>query len=142
MVLDLEAMEAIPGSWWKMGSEQSRSVGSLEATGERETVAGMVGEVDRLERTDHGGNTREDEVVLTEAPRAKAPTRALQRMSAASGRAIDPVGEAMLAEGQGLLRFVDRFRVESIADEVPPASVFELPAEPMDMQQLMQGLGG
>lgn len=147
MVLDMDSMrqmgqmaQGAGDSGPELAPEELSSLDSLEATGERETVAGIAGEVHRISWTDAGGTQHQDTAVLSEDPLARALTDAFGRsVGAISGRAEDPFGEAALARDLGVLRFSDKFKVVAISGDEPPGSQFELPAEPMSLQDLMRG---
>lgn len=148
MVLDMESMRQMgqmggggdPAE--ALGPDEVRSLDVLEATGERELVAGIAGEVYRIAWTDGAGDAQEGSAVLSGDARARALTDAFARSTQAiSGRAEDPFGEAMRQRDLGMLRFGDQFQVVAISDDAPPASEFELPAEPMTLQDMMGGAG-
>ncbi|MCG7599284.1 hypothetical protein MHM84_05760 [Halomonas sp. McH1-25] len=119
-------------------ASQAETVDSLEATGETQTVAGIDGEVYRLEWTDRGGQSHEDTLVLSDDPLAHEMLAAFQNyVEAVMGRA-DPIGKAILERDLGMLRFGDRFEVTDIADTSPDAGTFELPENAITMDQMIR----
>lgn len=119
-------------------ASQAETVDSLEATGETQTVAGLEGEVYRLEWTDRGGQSHEDTLVLSDDPLAHEMLNAFQNyVEAVMGRA-DPIGKAVLERDLGMLRFGDRFEVADIADTTPDAGTFELPENAITMDQMIR----
>lgn len=142
MVLDMGAMlQMMRGAG--RGNDQQPSFpqpGSFEATGERETVAGIEGEVYRMSWTDHTGRERTQEVVLTDRPLVVEMTRAYLGSVGAmfDGENASGFQQAMPGGHQGLLRVGEDFRLVSISGDTPGDGPFELPAEPTSLQQMMQ----
>lgn len=147
MVLDMaslremgQAMGGAPGD--EMAANELASLDGLEGTGEAETVAGLTGELYRVRWTDANGSSHETDAVLSDDPLALALTRAFGRATAAmSGRAQDAFGAMVDEHELGVLRLADRFEVVSVSNDEPSAATFELPAEPMSLQDLMGGGG-
>lgn len=139
----LKMMQAMAG---ESQNQESRfgHVDSVEKTGASETVAGIEGRVYLITTTDPNGKTETVETVLTDNPLVVEMTRAyLGSMQAMFGG--DDLGafmDALPDDEHGLLRAGEDFRLLSIASDDPPASLFELPAEPMNLQQMMKGMGG
>lgn len=114
---------------------------SVEATGESATVAGIEGRVYEVTMTDPDGQTETKTVVLTDNPLVVSMTQAyvdalLQTLApdVAAGLLA-----ALPADDRGLLRSGESdFRVTAISGEEPSASLFELPAEPTSLGQMMQ----
>lgn len=148
MVMDMQAMM---GAVRAMAGQQGGGAaaetpefvksGSFEATGKTETVAGIKGEVYRMEWEDPDGKRQVQEAVLTDDPTVVEMTRAYWGSIAAmfGGEEIDDFRNSMPGGKQGLLRVGTQFRVKSISNDTPPDSHFELPAKPMNMQDLMRG---
>lgn len=115
--------------------------GSFEATGKTETVAGVKGRVYRVQWTDEDGRRRTQDVVLTDDPVVVEMTRAYFGAIGSMFGGDDPqrFADAMPGDDTGMLRAGDDFRVTAISGENPPDSRFELPAPPMDLQQMMGG---
>lgn len=116
----------------------STDVQEIQATGRSEKLAGMTGEVYIV--TDEKGETHE--VVLTDNPLAEEMTRAyMQIINIFAGEeGVDKVMAAFPDGKQGMLRSDDDYRVVSISNDTPADELFELPAKPKDMGQLMQRL--
>lgn len=147
MVIDLsamrQAMDQMAGSPGPAAPAAGPSGGDIlveiEATGRKETVAGIDGEVYRIVyRDDSGQGTRE--MVLSEDPLAVEMTQAwfatIQALSGGNGGA-DRMDRELAERGLGLLRAGDDFKVSSVSAETRAAGDFELPAEP----QAMPGMG-
>lgn len=117
------------------------SVGKVEATGATETVAGIKGRVYRMTWTDPDGSKHSGEAVLTDDPLAVQMTSAyLGSVTAMFGSDNSSSFQSGLpGKDRGLLRVGDSFQVTSISRTDPPASAFELPAEPMDMSKMFGG---
>lgn len=120
-------------------------VSKMENTGRTETVAGIQGEVWTMTYTDADGQTRTDEVVVSDDRRAVAFSQALTGMGQAMAKAAgqpaqdDPLARQM--EGKGMLRMGSQMRVTALSDADPAASRFALPAEPMEIPGI-GSLGG
>lgn len=115
-------------------------VESITATGASETVAGIEGRVYEVTWTDGDGKRRSGEVVLTDDPLVAEMTQAyLAAVQAMSGADTTAYRQSLPEGERGLLRSGDDFRIESISGDAPAADAFELPAEPMDLQKMMQG---
>ncbi|VCU70356.1 hypothetical protein PIGHUM_02428 [Pigmentiphaga humi] len=133
--------------------EQVSAIESLQSTNRRETVAGLDGTVYVLAYQDGRRQRRTEELVLTPDPAASELTAAALRLGRSlaglSGTQL-PAGADDLAgrlqrEGLGLLRFGNRFRVESLDRRAPQASRFELPGGSFqipDLRGLLPGIGG
>ncbi len=121
---------------------------SLEATGQRETVAGVDGERYRVSWVDSEGNARIDEAVLTDDPLVRemqdallgGMTRAIASGTGVSGH--EAAEQELTRRGLAVLRFGDDFRLESISDARQPDARFAMPSQPLDLQQLMRGVMG
>lgn len=112
-------------------------VHELKATGRRETVAGIAGEVHLLDYTDEEGKRQQQEVVLSNDRRAVELQQAWMTMAEAVASAMgeeDVDASLNKALGQrGILRIGNDMRVHSLSDRRPAAARFELPSEPQDM---------
>lgn len=121
---------------------------SLEATGQRETVAGVDGERYRVSWVDSEGNARIDEAVLTDDPLVREMQDALlggMTRAIASGTGVighESAEQELTRRGLAVLRFGDDFRLESISDARQPDARFARPSKPLDLQQLMRGVMG
>lgn len=156
MVIDLASTMKMLGGLAKQGSSQGATAGnevarfvSLEKTGASETVAGISGSVYNLTFVDDEGQQRTESLVLSKDARARELTQALTVMGRQMARAAgvpEPEGTAkMYAEidgsKQGVLRYGSDFRVASFGGE-PASSRFALPAQPQQMPNLSDLLGG
>ncbi len=116
---------------------------SLKATGRKETVAGIKGEVYAARFIDDKGKERSAELVLAKDRRAVDFQRAMFGMMssmAAAASADTSAAKAMQKQlssmNMGVLRYDDEMWVANISDRKIDASRFELPAEPMDLSAL------
>lgn len=113
----------------------------LENTGKEETIAGIEGEVYEMAWVDGQGNAHEGDAVLTDDKLVREMQEAFWAFSRAISKQDEAIGTRLRDEGLATLRVKQDFVVEEIRAETRPAEAFELPAEPMDMQQMMRGLG-
>ncbi len=123
-------------------------VETLEATGRKETVAGIEGEVYTLNFVDQNGQAQRAELVLSPDARAVGFRDAMHRMASRVGDMVDQQDAANLLQTRlndkelGVLRYGQDMRVASIsAGRVDPAR-FVLPAEPTDLSALGGLFGG
>ncbi len=120
------------------------NVESLDATGRRETVAGIQGEVYNLTFTDHEGNRQQAELVLSSDRRAMGFRDAVHRMASTMSSMLaqqgthDRLQSQLAAQNLGVLRYGEDMRVTSISETQVADARFVLPAEPTDLS----GLGG
>jgi hypothetical protein len=128
---------------------------SIKATGRKETVAGVTGEVYEV-RTREDGDEMTREVVMSSDPRALELRDAMFTMARAGSAIIDEEARRNSEDFQarledmdmGILRYGSEMTVTSIDGDTVAAARFELPAEPMDMSDLgglmgaMQGAAG
>lgn len=143
-VIDMASMVKVMGGATGQSSENGVSdigeVGSVEANGKTETVAGVTGRVYHMTWTSPNGETRTQEIVLTDDATVVEMTRAyvgsIQALLADS-RKIGGLLRALPDDDRGVLRIGDQFEVQSISAASPPDSTFELPAEPVDLEKLM-----
>lgn len=143
MVLDMSSMQKMgqggDNKGAGMAASEFQTLDLLEATGDSATVAGIEGEIYAIEWTDQQGESNRSAVVLTENAQVQGLTAALRTAAEAMGAAeSDPLSKEVLSRDMGVLRFADKFELVSISDEAPAASDFELPAEPMSLQDLMR----
>lgn len=141
LVMDLSAMQGrMRGASRRLapatGVERVAEVVAMEPAGTEETVAGITGERYRITWTDRDGERHVDEAVLTGhevlVSLAMAMRDLAEGAAALDGRADpDVLGDRLVSEGLGLLRFGDRYRVMAVSGAEPPAAAFELPAEPL-----------
>jgi hypothetical protein len=121
---------------------------SIKDTGRDETVAGIKGDVYEVTIREDG-KERTDEIVLSKDKRAREFRDALFAMSTV---AEDIAGKEAVEQGRdmqeklmdmnvGVLRYADQMQVSSITGDKIDSSRFELPAEPMDMQDLGAMMG-
>lgn len=155
MVMDVTAMAGMMGSMkgrmggqtpsTSPGPEEAVEVESIGATGEMETVAGIEGEVYEIRWRDDGGKLHTDQAVLSDNPLAVELLAVMDKVSRTFAEAMDrdhsgAMQNALSDRGLGILRY-DDMRLTEISGDSPAASVFELPAEPMDPSD-MGGMPG
>lgn len=119
--------------------EMADEVIALEATGRSEEIAGIQGELYEMSWIDDEGARHTDQMVLTDDPLAIEMGEAFSAMAAAASGEVDPRHQAVAERGLGILRYGEAFIIESLTDEAPPAAAFELPAEPLDLGNMMGG---
>lgn len=135
MVIDASSMMQNAGGQTATPGDSMARFHGLEATGRKETVAGISGEVYRLDFTNHDGRRQQKEVVLSGDERAVAMQRAFLRMtktmSEATGQELGGAADFEKALGaRGVLRMGNEMRVAEISGDTPSASRFELPSKP------------
>ena len=150
MVIDVSQAMSMFGSTLRQatpGAADAR-VESFEATGRKQTVAGIEGEVYRVTYIDENGKRQQSEMVLSEDARALRFRDAVYAMARSItksiGEEIDPkeLQYQLLDKDMGVLSYGEDMTIDSIeATEVADAR-FVLPAEPMDMSGLGGMLGG
>ncbi|GGX88718.1 hypothetical protein GCM10007160_15250 [Litchfieldella qijiaojingensis] len=134
----LKGMADAMGEANEVNANQAKSVDNLEATGEKETIAGIEGDVYRIQWTDHGGTNHDDEIVLSDKPLGREMLQAFQSYVQIVMDEPDPIGTALLERDLGMLKFGDKFRIVEMADASPDATMFELPENAMTMQDMLQ----
>ncbi|TEA79326.1 hypothetical protein [Allopusillimonas ginsengisoli] len=115
---------------------------SIEATGKKETVAGLDGDVYELTSTDNKGKSQTVQAVFTSDPLAVEMTAAYLALSEAmvGAERVAEFKNALPKDKRGLLRMGDDMVVQSIADTPPAPAAFELPAKPVNMGDMMKQL--
>lgn len=126
----------------RIDRQLARSVQSFKATGQYETVAGVRGEIYRIVWRDTQGTEHTDQAVLSPAPAVVELTRALQNLSVAAHKGGDARSAEVIRRGLGVLRYGQAYRLISLSGTPPAATDLELPAQGLDVQKLLQGLGG
>ncbi|WP_311948465.1 hypothetical protein [Halomonas piscis] len=147
-VIDIGAMIEMMHSMTHQGKNQedkdpSDALFSTQATGKTETLAGFKGRVYQVQSNLFDEDEGPDEVVFTDDPLVVEMTHAY--FGVMGGMASKETNQSWLdalpGKDRGLLRLGDQLRLESIQRTDPPASVFELPAQPMDLQSQMGSMG-
>ena len=116
---------------------------SIEATGRRETVAGIEGEIYEI-TTHEEGDEITQEVVMSSDARALEFRDALFTMVRASTEAMDEelrrnsedFSRRLGDMNMGILRYGTEMTVAAIDGDTVAAARFELPAKPIDMNDL------
>ncbi len=120
-------------------ADDIRTLVSLTPTGCKETVAGIVGEIVLLKYVDGTQTPREEQIVVAKDQLLHDLSLALYELGKVLSGAAGirpPDGSERLArelslKGLGLLRMGTRLQLLALDRSAPPASRFELPAEPM-----------
>lgn len=109
-----------------------------------ETVAGILGHVYQLTVTDTQGKMHPTDAVLTDDPRVVDMTTSyLDSMRLLLGQAkTQQLTGSLPARRRGILRLGNDFVLTSISGQEPAADQFVLPAQPVSLQNLLQGLQG
>ncbi len=133
-------------------SGATAEVVSIEATGSKETVAGITGEIHEITTREDGREVTQ-EVVMSSDARALEFRDALFTMVRATTDTMDEelqknsddfrnrLGEMNM----GILRYGTEMKISAIDGDTVAASRFELPAKPVDMNDLggmMGAFGG
>jgi len=131
-----------------VGFDDVVSIQALAPTGGRETVAGVDGEVYRLNYQARNSQPESRDMVLTRDPVVREMTAsalAFGTAVAAEMKLPEPQGSRDLrAELQrlnaGVLRFGDEFQVVSLNRQAPAADRFDLPQGALQIPALPEGL--
>jgi len=150
MVIDLKQTMSMFGNLAKSAVPDMANVNveSLQATGRKESVAGIDGEVYLLKFVDHEGKRQEADLVLSPDRRAVGFRDAMHRMAATMGDLVDQQAASDKLQHQlgernlGVLRYGSDMRVAAITETRVDAARFVLPAEPTDLSALGGLLGG
>ena len=133
-------------------SGASAEVVSIEATGRRETVAGISGEIYEITTVEDGREVTR-EVVMSSDARALEFRDAMFTMMMATAETMDPeildnskdFRRQLGDMNMGILRYGTEMTITAIDGDSVAAARFELPAKPMDMNDLgglMGAFGG
>lgn len=122
---------------------------SLAATGQREVVAGISGEIYRLEYFDSKNNQAQTtDLVLSDDPRAIELSKAMSRMASSIQKAAGQNGEEskefqqhMSRLNKGVLRYGNDMWVTRISDMSIDDERFVLPAAPQDISGMADIVG-
>ncbi len=142
MVMDLSSLPRQAGQGQTPAPETVARIERLDQTGRMETIAGIEGEVYEMAWTDGQGEAHEGDAVLTDDALVRDMQEAFWALSRAMSGQDEEIGTRLREEGLAALRIGDDFTVEEISAETRPSEDFSLPAEPMDMQEMMRGQGG
>jgi hypothetical protein len=146
MVIDISQAMSMFGSTLQqaMPNAADARVEAFEATGRKQTVAGIEGEVYLVTYIDEKGERQQGEMVLSEDQRALRFRDAVYAMAKSVtrsiGKEVDPkeLQSQLLQKDMGVLSYGKDMTITTIeATEVADAR-FVLPAAPTDMS----GLGG
>lgn len=152
IVMDMAQLASMASSFGAATGQSTKgftsTVDSMTATGKKEIVAGIKGEVYLLEWVENG-EKRQDELVLTKDKKARAYTRAWMnaiRVMQKSGTQQEIKGDHLIArldkKKLGILRLGERFELKSIKSGAPDTARFEVPQSTMEMPNLGSLFGG
>lgn len=115
---------------------------SVEATGKRETVAGIDGQVYKVTVVNADGTKKTDEAVFSSDATATEMTRVYLTTMLSIFDKGEPEAfmNALPDNERGLLRYGQDYRLVSISGEAPAASQFELPAKPTNLADMLKDL--
>lgn len=125
---------------------------SLEAAGKTEEHAGVKGQVYTIRVKSADGEVEENEIVLTDDPKAieyrDAMLSIAEQMRKALGKPesgnSDGLENKLRSMNKGVLRYGDDMKVTALSNAAVDPSRFELPAEPMDLSgigAILSGIG-
>ncbi|MGM0561610.1 MAG: hypothetical protein ACQETX_11140 [Pseudomonadota bacterium] len=150
MVMALSALADLPQAQGTQSTDQLKTgaglampseVQEIDATGEVKDVAGVTGEIYEISWLDEEGASHTDSAVLSDDPRLLENQQLKMEMSnLVQGQEANPLLEALQEKGLAALSFGDRFEVLSLEDHPGPEGDFLLPAEPMDLGDMMGGM--
>lgn len=141
-VFEISGMFKMLTSMAKSQSNQGAlaKVENVEDTGERKTVAGIEGRVYLLTVTNPDGQTKTKRAVLTDNPLVVEMTRIyMSSMWELLGleNGYEEFMAALPEDHRGLLSSENGFQVKSISEKKPAASLFDLPAKPKSLAEIM-----
>lgn len=151
MVLDLSQAMSMFGGMAKAATPETIDVKveSLEATGRKETVAGIRGEVYQLRYIDENGQRQETDMVLSGDARALGFRDAVFLMAESMADSLgmdledtDKLQQQLASRDLGVLRYGQDMRITSLEDTRVDDARFVLPAEPTDLSGLGKLFGG
>lgn len=117
--------------------QQAKQVDSLKATGDTESVAGLEGDVYRIQWTDKNDQAHDDELVLSDDAQVRELMSAFHEYQRNMTGETDPIAMALEDRGLGMLRFGDRFKLAELSDASPAPDIFELPENAKTFEDLM-----
>ena len=140
IIMDLSTLkdmaEGMSGE--QLNEAAARTLESLEATGDTETVAGIEGEIYNIQWTDNGGNSHDETIVLSDNAQARELLDAFHSYQKSLMGKPDPIAQALEERGMGMLRQGDSFLIISMTDATPDASIFSLPEDAVTFEEMMQ----
>lgn len=115
---------------------------SVEATGKRETVAGIDGQVYKVTVINADGTKKTDEAVFSSDATATEMTRVYLTtiLSIFDKGEPETFMNALPDNERGLIRYGQDYRLVSISGEAPAADQFELPAKPTNFADILKDL--
>lgn len=123
---------------------------SLKATGAEEQHAGVTGQVYLLRYRNEDGKEREEELVLSDDPRARAFRDAMHQFATTVSQTVeqdqdsasDDMQARLAAMNKGVLRYGKDLTVSALSDAAVDEARFELPAAPMELPDIGSIFGG
>ncbi|MDR5859975.1 hypothetical protein FZZ93_08715 [Halomonas eurihalina] len=143
MVMDMAKLKGMAenmggGEIETLAGQQASQVDALEATGDSESIAGLEGDVYRLQWTDKNGTAHDDELVLSDDPQVLELMSAFHDYQRSMTGESDPIATTLEERGLGMLRFGDRFRLAELNDASPAPEIFELPEDAKTFEDMMR----
>ncbi|WP_022728849.1 hypothetical protein [Fodinicurvata sediminis] len=150
MVMALSALADLPQAQGAQSQGQMKTgaglatpseVLEIDPTGNTKEVAGVTGELHEISWLDEDGASHTDSAVLSDDPRLLENQQLKMEMAnLVQGQESNALLEALQDKGLAALTFGDRFEVLSLEDHPGPEGDFLLPAEPMDLGDMMGGM--
>lgn len=144
-VMDLGQLQDMPGAGAGQAPSQDQAgvvfpdtIADMRNLGETREIAGIKGDVYDVQWIDTAGGEKTDTAVLTDDPRLlEHQSHKMRLVETISGDAPNPLLVELDKRGLAALSFGDRYMVTKVGDDAGPAGDFELPAEPMDLEGMM-----
>lgn len=145
-VIDLTAMAGMTGGVQGLqmfsGVDMSGDNISFKDLKRTETIAGIEGHVYQVTVVEDDGSKSQTEAVFTDSKVVKSAfdhlMKALSAVDNATEQTWQKLGKDQLGNRTGMLRYGNQWQIESIDDKAVDAKLFELPAKPMSMQDMMR----
>lgn len=151
MVMNLSSLEGMggaaggapaQGAGAEVSVARAEKVISMAATGRRETVAGMPGELYDVTWVDPQGAEHTDSAVLSADPLARELAQAFDTLASTTRQGeVDARQQTVRDRGLAILRYADSYEVIALSDKGPRPDALALPAEPTDLQEMMKNMG-
>ncbi|MBY6029027.1 hypothetical protein KUV41_06615 [Halomonas sp. DP8Y7-1] len=145
VVLGIRDLQSIAGQLGgqdmsQLGSYQAQQVLALEPTGSTESVAGIEGDVYRLDWINRDGDRRQDSLVLSQRGEVRELLQVVDRYQRIMTGQPDPVAAQLEQRGLGILRFGDKFQVSQLTSTPPDAAALTLPAQGGNVSDLLRSV--
>lgn len=145
MVMDIAGMAQMAMAFAEedaMDQLIPESITKVKATGKKEKIAGIKGELYILTVKEKDGDEEEMEIVLTDNKTSNELTEVyisvIQNMLGIDN--LRKTFDQLPKNKRGVLRIDDEFKLVSLSKKAPDSDYLELPGKPLNMQDLMQDL--